>query len=87
MSELAKYFFIISFFISVVYLPWWVTVSIAIVLLSVWRTYATVMLGALCLDILFGSPLAAFGGFAYLYTAIFALLVFLSFFLNRTMLE
>lgn len=87
MKELVKYFFIIALFVSVVYLPWWLSVGIALVLLSVWRAYVSVILGALCIDILFGSPLLAFGGFAYLYTAIFSALTLMTLFLSRAMIE
>lgn len=87
MKELNKIFFIVSFFISAVYLPWWFTVILGVMLLSVWNAYVSVILGALLLDMLFGSPLTSFGGFAYLYTAVFATLAALVLFLNRTMLE
>lgn len=87
MRELTKYLFIIAFFVSVVYLPWWLSALIALLLLSVWRAYVSVIVGALCMDILFGSPLVAFGGFAYLYTAIFSILALMTLVLNRAMLE
>ena len=87
MNQIVKFLFIASFFISTVFLPWWFSVILAVALLSVWQAYVSVIAGALVLDILFGSPLVAFGGFVYLYTAIFLILVAFTFFLNRAMLE
>ena len=87
MTQLGKIFVIGAFFVSVVYLPWWVTVFLAVVLLAVWQAYVSVILGALLLDIVFGAPVTAFTGFSYLYTLTFSLLAGVTFFLNRSMLE
>lgn len=86
MNEVTKFLCVVAYFVSIIFLPWWFSVMIAIVLLSMWKAYVSVILGALMLDVLFGSSLA-FRGFAYLYTAVFSLLVVLAFFLNRAMLE
>ena len=75
MNDLNKFLFIASFFVSVLFLPWWVSVFIAVILLAEWRAYVSVILGAVMLDVIFGSPLTLLGGFAYLYTGIFVALV------------
>lgn len=87
MNSLNKFLFIISFFLSVLFLPWWVSVFFGVVLLAVWRAYVSVILGAIILDVVFGIPLAAFGGFAYLYTLIFVTLSVIVLFLHKAMLE
>lgn len=87
MNGLNKFLFIISFFLSVLFLPWWVSVFFGVVLLAVWRAYVSVILGAIILDVVFGSPLAVFGGFAYVYTLIFVTLSVLVLFLHKAMLE
>jgi K+-sensing histidine kinase KdpD len=87
MTQLGKIFVIVAYGISIIFLPWWVSVALAVILLGVWQAYASVIVGALLLDIVFGAPLFAFSGFSYLYTLIFVVLVAVTFVLARAMLE
>ncbi|MBX9765075.1 hypothetical protein K2X83_00335 [Patescibacteria group bacterium] len=87
MTQLAKILIIVSYGVSILFLPWWVSVVLAVLLLGVWQAYVSVILGAVTLDVLFGSQLAAFSGFSYVYTAIFCILALCTFVLSRAMLE
>lgn len=83
----SRIFVIASYGISVVFLPWWVSVILGVFILAIWQAYVSVLLGAVLLDVLFGSPMYVFSDFAYLYTAIFGLLAVVTLVLSRTMLE
>lgn len=87
MTQIGKFFILSAYGISVVFLPWWVSVFLGVILLAVYRAYFSVIGGAFLLDIAFGGPLAAFAGFSYLYTFIFIGLALVSFMLSRMMIE
>lgn len=75
----------VAFFLSVMALPWWVTLAIGIVLLALWRSYGVVLVGGILMDLLF----APFGSMAYtyLYTTLFLALAIAAWYLERMMLE
>jgi hypothetical protein len=75
------------FFLSVVILPWYVSVMLGIVLLVRWDAYLSVLLGGIVLDSTFGAPLYVAGGFEWLYFAFFSVCAFLVFILKRRTLE
>ncbi len=87
MTGIEKYFFIASFFISTLFLPWWVSVVLGVVLLAFWQTYVSVLAGALLMDIVFGAPLIGLGTTTHLYMYIFCGLAVVTLILNRAMLE
>jgi hypothetical protein len=87
MNNIANILFVVSFFVSAVYLPWWATTAFAIFLLAVWSAYASVFAGGLLMDTVFGIPMSASFGVPYVYTLVFFVLIAVTFALNRTMLE
>ncbi|MES2135266.1 MAG: hypothetical protein V4449_03445 [Patescibacteria group bacterium] len=72
---------------SAVVANWWLTVLIGIVLIGLFQAYITLILGGVLMDVLFGAPMAPLWGFQYLYTALFLILVGLSWYLHRTLSE
>ncbi len=77
----------LAFFISVFTCPWWLTISLGILLLSLFEAGITVISGGVLMDGVFGAPLPLLGGFHYLYTALFIVLVACSWYLHRTLSE
>jgi len=64
-----------AFFGSAVFAPWALTVMIGVALIAVWHSRFSVIFGGVLMDSLFGVPIPALGGFAWVYTALFVLLV------------
>lgn len=66
-----KVAFVALFFLSILFAPWWLTVPLGIIiLLEPWGMPVAVF-GGVLVDVLFGTPIASLGGFAYLYTLLF----------------
>lgn len=84
---MTKLFLTLAFFISVFTLPGWASALLAVVLLSEGGSVTLVIIGGLCIDIFFGAPIALLHGFAYLYTALFALLAVCALYLRTQLLE
>ncbi len=61
------------FLFSALFFPWWVSVPFGILVTLYPGGYVIALLGGVSMDTVFGAPLATLGGFAYLYTALFAL--------------
>lgn len=80
-------FVTLIFFLSAVLLPWYVPVSLGIILIVLWQGYIEAILGGIILDAAFGAPIIALGGFAWLYAALFAGLSLMAFVLRRLMLD
>ena len=80
-------FTITLFLISILAAPVWISVALAVLLLSEWGDYALVVLAGACMDLMFGAPIALFGGFAFVYTGIFTILAVASLYLRATILE
>ncbi len=76
----------IAFIMSAVTAPWWVTVPFGIALISK-GVYGIVVLGGIIMDYLFGMPVEALGGFSFVYTALFASLAIISWYLHKHVLE
>jgi|GEM_PF-1014394 len=76
-----------AFLVSALLLPWWSTVILGILLLGFYRSYAVVVTGGVLMDLIFGVAQPALFGFAYIYTAMFLVLVLLSMYLNTRILE
>lgn len=77
----------VAFFVSVFFCPWWLTVSFGILLLSFFESSIAVIIGGMCMDLVFSAPLTPFGGFEYLYTTLFLILAILSWYLHKTLSE
>ena len=80
-------FSIALFLISILVAPAWLSVALAVLLLSEWGDYALVVVAGACIDLMFGAPIALLGGFAFVYTTIFAILAVASLYLRATILE
>jgi hypothetical protein len=76
-----------AFFVSILFAPWMLTVLIGIILLSAWRERSLLIIGGAMADALFGVPVPALGGFAFIYTALFALLIITELFLRKSMID
>lgn len=77
----------VAFMVSVFFCPWWLTVTLGILLLSLFDASVIVIIGGICMDLVFGTSLVPFGGFQYLYTTLFLILAVLSWYLHRTLSE
>lgn len=77
----------ISYIVSSVFLPWWVTVALGIALVVHFKLWWVAILGGLLMDLVFGAPIAALGGFAYLFSLLFVVLSLLALMLRQRMLE
>lgn len=80
-------FFTVLFFAAVVFLPWYASVPLGIILIAYWGAYVEAIVGGVVLDALFGAPIASLHGFACLYTALFIILSLFAFVLRRLMIE
>lgn len=78
---------VFAFFLSIVSLPWFAATALGIFILSVWRERGFLILGGVLMDALFSVPVPSLGGFAYFYTALFALLILIEFFLRKSMID
>jgi hypothetical protein len=72
---MTRAFALIAFFTSAAFAPWALTVGAAVFLVATLRARVSVILGGALMDALYSVPVPALGGFAYFYTALFALLV------------
>lgn len=82
-----KYFLSAAFVASVAFMPWWVALPLAIVLLAEWQAAFVVISGGIMRDLLFGVPQPALWGFSMIYTAVFGFLALLSWYLHIHVLE
>ena len=76
-----------AFFASILFLPWFVTVALGVVLIAWYQAYLSVLIGGVLLDSMFGAPIAALGSFSFIYTALFACLSAVSYVLRRRVME
>ena len=67
----------IGLFISILFLPWWVSLCLGLVLVVYYVAYETI-LWALFYDSLYSAPLPEYYGFLYVATLLFFVLVILS---------
>jgi hypothetical protein len=70
----ARIFFILLTFISVLYLPWWLSALLILIGTVVFRSYYAGVMTGLVYDSLYSVPVAFLGNFNFLLTA-WALLV------------
>lgn len=69
-----KYVLGLSFLVSAVLLPWWVSVLFGIGVTLYPGSGVVLLIGGVIMDTLFGAPIATLGGFAYLYTVLFSII-------------
>jgi hypothetical protein len=78
---------LISFAISIVTLPWFVSCGIAILYLSEGGSAIVVGIGGLILDMISAVPIPHLFGFAYLYTVLFCMLALAALYLREQLFE
>ncbi|XKT74317.1 MAG: hypothetical protein ACJKTH_03105 [Patescibacteria group bacterium UBA2163] len=67
--------------------PWWVSIALGILLIAYFDAVPSVLIGGLLLDVLHSAPIHMFGGFAYLYTGIFIILIIIRIALQKSIVE
>ncbi|PIR85405.1 hypothetical protein COU15_01080 [Candidatus Kaiserbacteria bacterium CG10_big_fil_rev_8_21_14_0_10_45_20] len=60
------------FFLSILFVPWWFSVVLAIMIASRGEDFFVLPIGGVLLDVLFGVPVVALGGFSFIYTVVFS---------------
>lgn len=85
--SMIRVFLTLAFFISIVALPWWVIVAVAIFYLAEGGSIFLVIAGGILADMLFGAPVASLYGFSYLYTVLMAALGLTAYYLRRALFE
>lgn len=81
-----RVFLTVIFFTSVLFMPWWFSIPLAVLLIAYYQAYVEVVVGAIIMDGMFGTPVSAFLGVEFFYTFIIVSLVILSVFMNRVMM-
>jgi len=84
---MSKIFFLLLYGISIVTLPWWVVVLVALVLISHFEAYVFAVLGGVVMDVMYGAPIHALADFSYLYTTVFLTLSCTAYILRVRLLE
>lgn len=77
--------FNILMFLSVLFLPWWVTVIVAMVFLSKFKAYEIIFWGVFA-DILYNASVPSFLNIEYLFTITFIVLLIISHYLKRRLM-
>lgn len=77
--------FNILMFLSVLFLPWWVTVIVAMVFLSKFKAYEIIFWGVF-VDILYSASVPSFLNIEYLFTITFIVLLIISHYLKRRLM-
>jgi len=71
---------------SVIWGPWWLTWSFAIIFLFLFPSYYEIIIAGVAYDALYGLPLAQFHNFPYVFTVSSAFLFIIAFFLRKKLL-
>ena len=77
----------LAFLVSIVALPWWVAVAVAIFYLAEEGSVFLVIAGGILADMLFGAPVASLHGFSYFYTVLMAAIGLTAYYLRRSLFE
>lgn len=77
----------IAFFVSIVALPWFVSVPLGVLIIALWGASVEAVIGGIMLDSMFGAPIQALAGFPFLYTTLFLVLALGAFVMRRLMIE
>ncbi|MBI3573738.1 hypothetical protein HY090_01680 [Candidatus Kaiserbacteria bacterium] len=76
-----------AFVISIFTLPSWVSVLVAILYLAIGGNPLVIICGGFIIDTMFGAPIAALHGFAYLYTFLGVILALVASYLKSAIFE
>lgn len=80
-----KIIFNLSIFASILFLPWWLTVIIAISFLFMFTSYEVILWG-LFADILYSSPVLSFFNIEFLFTIVFIMLFIVVYFIKNKLI-
>lgn len=75
------------FFVSVLFAPWWLSVALAVLLLSFFKAYFEVIVGGVIMDSVFGAPIMSLFNIEFLYTILFTILVVTTYFFRKVIME
>ena len=75
----------ILLFISTLYFPWWVTIAIGVLLLTL-HTGVELLFWGIFADALFGTQLSYFYNVQYIFTLTFFVLIFIAVYIKRKMI-
>lgn len=84
---MARFFLALAFVISLVSLPWWVSLLCAILYLAEGGNPLLVIAGGIVFDLMFGSPVHSLGGFRFLYSVFAVCISIAALYLNKALLE
>ncbi len=65
-----RFIFSIIFFVSVFFTPWWFSFLFGIFFLIIYQNFWEFLLGAIIIDLTFGTPLSQFYDFTFLLSVI-----------------
>lgn len=82
-----KYALHVIFLLSALFLPWWCTVPLGILLTTMPYGSLVAILGGLIMDVTFGAALQPLFGLAYLYTTVFVCAALLMALLENRVLD
>lgn len=77
--------FNILMFGSILFLPWWVTIIIAIGFLFKFRAYEVILWGVFA-DVLYSSAVISFSNIQFLFTATFVVFFVLAYFIKKRLM-
>lgn len=75
------------FFVSVFLLPWWMTLALAVLFVSLFKSGPIVILGGFIMDSAFGTPFFPLFGFHYIFTSVLILVSITAFYLRSALSE
>ena len=84
---MTRFLLALAFVISIIALPWWASLAVAILYLAEKGNPLLIIIGGILFDTLFGAPIASLHGFSYLYTLIAVALSATALFLRQTLFE
>jgi len=82
-----KFISTLIFFGTILWGPWWLTVALAVFLLALWKSSATLIIGGMVADMLFNVPLAPLFNITFFYTLLFGFLIIIERYLRARLLD
>jgi len=77
----------LAFFGTILWGPWWLAIALAVFLLTLWRSAATLLVGGMAADLLFGVPVASLFNITFFYTLLFGFLIITERYLRTRLLD
>jgi len=77
----------IVFFVLIFFTPWWFSFLLGIFFLIIYQNFWELLLGAIIIDLSFGTPLSQFGGFTMLLSIISLLFILIRQMLARRVFD